>query len=551
MKKILLFVCAIMISASSFAQDVVLDFTTNEKWGLPENSGAGQTEEKTFSDGTYSVTLKASTKYYFHTSGKYLMLGKKGSTLTFSAFKSAVTKIEVVGTSGASTAVKQNIFAVNGDETVAVSTETTGAKDVTNSYAIDSKYQAAGTIYQLQVTSDHNTQITKISIYFAGSLSAPTFNLKGGVFYETQKVELTAEAGDIYYSTDNVTFNKYTGAITVDKTTTLYAYAEKDGKKSAVSSETYQIAKTYASLDDLVKEAPTADGWPVIVPIKDEEIDDFATNASGTVNGVFLTRKVGEKNLELYANGVPTHWMVGDLLSGTCKGVYKDYNGQPEIALVNWNDITNGTAPTPIGGLETFENGDFETWVNNLPKSWKSACTASNATLEQSTNAHAGSYAVNVKCNASSNVRLAFKEMKLAAGWYAVKFYAKTNSETQDTSQVRPGYVPVVDGKAGTYNYGKYVTVKNNEWTEVSYTFELTEETIISLVVMNPKTTSDKYTACDVLIDDYSITTTTGIKAINDVQSAKHNEVFNMQGIKVNDNYRGFVICHGKKYLKK
>ncbi|MBQ0062676.1 MAG: chitobiase/beta-hexosaminidase C-terminal domain-containing protein [Prevotella sp.] len=549
MKKILLFVCAIMISASSFAQDVVLDFTTNEKWGFPEGSSAGQKDEKTFSDGTYSVTLKAETKYYFNKDG-YLLIGKTGSTLTLPAFNFAVTKIEVVGNKDASASTKQNIFAIIEGQAIPVSTETTGAKE-TNTYVIDSKYQAAGTIYQLQVLSAHNTQITKINIYYAGSLSAPTFSVKGGVYYEAQNVELTADAGKIYYSIDGENYNEYKSAITVNQTTTISAYTEKDGKKSAVSSETYQIAKSYASLDDLVKETPTTEGWPVVVPIQNEEIDDFATNAGGNVNGVFLTRKVGEKNLELYANGVPTHWMVGDLLSGTCKGIYKDYNGQAEIALVNWNDITNGTAPTPIGGLETFENGDFETWVNNLPKSWKSACTASSATLEQSTNAHAGSYAVNVKCSTSDNKRLAFKEMKLAAGWYAVKFYAKTNSETQDTSQVRPGYVPVVDGKAGTYNYGKNVTVKNNEWTEVSYTFELTEETIISLVVMNPKTTSDKYTACDVLIDDYSITTTTGIKAINEVQNAKHNATFNIQGIKVNDNYRGFVICHGKKYLKK
>ncbi|MBQ0084857.1 MAG: hypothetical protein KBS65_01270, partial [Prevotella sp.] len=157
---------------------------------------------------------------------------------------------------------------------------------------------------------------------------------------------------------------------------------------------------------------------------------------------------------------------------------------------------------------------------------------------------------VNVKCNASSNVRLAFKEMKLPAGTYAVKFYAKTNSETQDTSQVRPGYVPVVDGNVGSYKYDEYATVKNNAWTEVSYTFELPEETIICLVVMNPKTTVDKYTACDVLIDDYSITTTSGIKSINEVQNAKHDVIYNMQGVRVNDGYRGIVIHHGKKYIK-
>ncbi len=550
MKKLLLFVCAIMISAASFAQDVVLDFTTNEKWGFPEGSSAGQKDEKTFSDGTYSVTLAASTSYYFHTSGKYLMLGKKGSTLTFPAFTSAVTKIEVAGTSSASTAVKQNIFAIIKGEAVAVSTETTGAKDVTNSYAIASEYQAAGTIYQLQVTSAHNTQITKINIYFAGSLIAPKFSIKGGVFYETQKVELTAEAGKIYYSTDGTNYNEYTKAITVSQTTTISAYAEKDGKKSAINSETYQMAKSYASLDDLVKETPTTEGWPVVVPIQNEEIDDFATNAGGNVNGVFLTRKVGEKNLELYANGVPSHWMIGDLLSGTCKGVYKDYNGQPEIALVNWNDITNGTAPTPIGGLETFENGDFETWVNNLPKSWKSACTASSATLEQSIDAHAGSYAVNVKCNASNNVRLAFKEMKLSAGTYAVKFYAKG---INNGAQVRPGYVPLKsEGVAGSYKYGNYVTLSNTEWTEVKDTIVLDNDTVLCLVIMNPKT-SDTYTASDILIDDYTIEqATSGIDEIfSSSRMSNHNAVFNMQGIRVNEDYRGIVIRQGKKYMKK
>ncbi|MBQ2460340.1 MAG: hypothetical protein II505_06665, partial [Bacteroidaceae bacterium] len=64
---------------------------------------------------------------------------------------------------------------------------------------------------------------------------------------------------------------------------------------------------------------------------------------------------------------------------------------------------------------ELLTNGNFESWTDGQPDHWKSTNTASNATLEQSTDAHAGSYAVVVK-NATSNKRLAYKELALKAG---------------------------------------------------------------------------------------------------------------------------------------
>ncbi len=89
------------------------------------------------------------------------MLGKTGATLTFPAFPFNVSKIKITGGSNASESVKQNIYV--GEE--AVSTETTGAKAVTNEYEIAPKYQAAGNVYVLKVGSNHNTQITKIQIF--------------------------------------------------------------------------------------------------------------------------------------------------------------------------------------------------------------------------------------------------------------------------------------------------------------------------------------------------------------------------------------------------
>ena len=147
---------------TAMAQEVTLDFTENT-WGLPNDSKEKLIDAAQYTSGGYTITMEGSTGggYYYHSSGKYVLIGKQGASLTLPAFNFDVAKIAVTGTGGASAAVKQNIFV--GEE--AISTETTGAKNVTNEYDIPAAYQAAGTIYKLQITSAHNTQITKIEIY--------------------------------------------------------------------------------------------------------------------------------------------------------------------------------------------------------------------------------------------------------------------------------------------------------------------------------------------------------------------------------------------------
>jgi len=150
------------------AQEVTIDFS-----GSTDNWGIGTTkivEEKSFTYGGYTIKLKGTegNGYRWYDSGN-IILGREGATLELPAFNFEVARIDVVGTSGASTSVKQNIYV--GEE--AVSTETTGAKDVTNAYAIAEGKQAAGTIYTLKVTSAHNTQITKILIYKKGATPDP------------------------------------------------------------------------------------------------------------------------------------------------------------------------------------------------------------------------------------------------------------------------------------------------------------------------------------------------------------------------------------------
>ena len=155
--------------------------------------------------------------------------------------------------------------------------------------------------------------------------------------------------------------------------------------------------------------------------------------------------------------------------------------------------------PTP-GEVATGENGGFETWTDGKPTNWKTASTAGNATLSQSEDAHSGKYSVKVGGSASANKRLGYKEITLKAGEYKVKFYAK--AVTEKGASVRPGIVPVTDGKAGDYIYGEYVNeLKNTEWKLVEQTLTISADGAYCFVIMNAKKPGG-----DVLIDDFTVT---------------------------------------------
>ena len=189
--KSLLLLCALMAgSGSAWAEEtpkVTLDFTSQSNWNIP-TSGTNTTLAS-FTDGTTTIKLYSTTNYKLNSG--YLILGKKDSYLEFPTFSFNVSKIVVTGTSSASESVKQNIYV---GET-AVSTETTSAKNVSNTYEIAEDYQAAGNVYKLMVTSAHNTQISTIEIYEAAAsdtpaaaLSATSLDFGEVIFGETKEM---------------------------------------------------------------------------------------------------------------------------------------------------------------------------------------------------------------------------------------------------------------------------------------------------------------------------------------------------------------------------
>lgn len=155
---------------------------------------------------------------------------------------------------------------------------------------------------------------------------------------------------------------------------------------------------------------------------------------------------------------------------------------------------------TPSTGDTTKPNGNFETWVDGKPNNWKTASSAGNASVAQSTDAHSGKYSVKVGGSTSANKRLGYKEMELKAGTYKIKYYVKAATATG--ASVQSGFVPVTEGKVGDYKYSGYINnISNTEWTLVEQELVIPSDGTYCIVIMNSKKPGG-----DVLIDDLTLT---------------------------------------------
>lgn len=155
---------------------------------------------------------------------------------------------------------------------------------------------------------------------------------------------------------------------------------------------------------------------------------------------------------------------------------------------------------TPSTGDTTTPNGNFETWVDGKPNNWKTASTAGNASVAQSTDAHSGKYSVKVGGSTTANKRLGYKEMEFKAGTYKIKYYVKAATATG--ASVQSGFVPVTESKVGDYKYSSYINnISNTEWTLVEQELVIPSDGTYCIVIMNSKKPGG-----DVLIDDLTLT---------------------------------------------
>ncbi len=321
MKKLFSLLTLALLTLSAVAQtSVVLDFTTND-WGFPVGSSAGVSGSYTHTNGDYTIAINATTKYYWNSSDKYLLLGKSGSTLTLPEFNKDVKKIEITGKGGASAAVKQNIYV--GEN--AVSTETTGATGL-NTYEIAADYQAAGNVYTLKVTSGHNTQITKIEVFFEETTPVdPTY---------TEVANLAAAN----VLADNTEF-QFKGDAVVTYQYGRYLYL-RDGSGYGLIFNTSGVEPTFNNGDVLAQDwtakKTTYDGYP-------EYTDYSALSANGT-------------NLQLAAP------QVIDALDANLINAYVQINNVVSISgttatLADGSTITLYKRFDAV--IPAFENGDY------------------------------------------------------------------------------------------------------------------------------------------------------------------------------------------------
>ncbi len=170
----------------------------------------------------------------------------------------------------------------------------------------------------------------------------------------------------------------------------------------------------------------------------------------------------------------------------------------------------DGGSDEPSGD-NLLSNGGFEVWSGTTPVNWKSESTASSATLSQSTDAHSGSYSVVVAGIASSNKRLASKEITLKKGTYTYTVYLK--AETTSNACAAIGYAVI--GSSVTYIYKKkegssavyyYDGITNTNWIEATMNFTLDADTKVCLLVMNAKSGG----GAGLLVDDAVLTTSDG-----------------------------------------
>lgn len=201
------------------------------------------------------------------------------------------------------------------------------------------------------------------------------------------------------------------------------------------------------------------------------------------------------------------------------------------------------------------ENASFEKWESGKPVNWTGV--GHNATISQSSDAKSGSYSVEV-AGTSSNKRLASQPYTLKAGTYK---YSVNVKQTGDAAGMfRLGYVPIVDGSAGTYNYLTEAASVSAEWTEVSCEFTLNATTEIALVVMNSKNGG----GASILVDDVALTTADGGLAdgngdneepkpvsgtIAEIVAAGAQNSASTSGTVVATYARGFLIGDGTGYI--
>ena len=147
-----------------------------------------------------------------------------------------------------------------------------------------------------------------------------------------------------------------------------------------------------------------------------------------------------------------------------------------------------------------IENGGFEDWYGSNPTAWGEGNIGHKSTISQSTEAYDGNYAAVVN-GSTQNMRLASQSYTLPAGTYTLSAYIKQSGSAAGAFKL--GYGIIKDGAIANsdYKYLNDTTTATSDWQLHTVKFTLTEETIITALIMNSKIGN----GAAILVDDVSI----------------------------------------------
>ena len=369
----------LVVWASGFAQEVTLDFTNSKTWNLPVGSKNIVKTQKSYSNGTYSITINASAGHYLVGSKENnysLLLGKKDATLTLPAFDFDVEKIVLKKTTlTGSEKTTQNIYVGS----KAVSTQTTSA-NIDQTYKIQDGYQAAGNIYVLKVTNANNTQFSKIEIYKAASSSTATtvsfpkesLNLIDGdeaaqgqaAVVKAGKKTLTGAT--VTYSFESVDgifeetttdglFSLKAGTYGTGKVTASFAGGEIDGvtyaKSSAFYTVNYSAAKTpalaFSVANVTVKQGEESSFEKPTIKFTDERSDDVTAAAD------IIYTVSPETVVKLDNEGNVTQWLAPGVATITATTEYGKNKYYDASYTLTYEKVKLATTLTLNEGLKT------------------------------------------------------------------------------------------------------------------------------------------------------------------------------------------------------
>ena len=194
-------------------------------------------------------------------------------------------------------------------------------------------------------------------------VAAPTFAPAAtATFFGSQTVTLTAEEGaDIYYVTDDSELSsdcaKYVEPITINATTTIRAFAVKDGKGSPEAKATYTFGPTVANIAAFKETTTTAQLTLV---------DAVVTHAYSGDKGDYVFVEDATGAICFSKTGLAL--AKGNKLNGTIIGKLTDYYGLPQFAAVE--------DQTSLDAVQVTEDGTIAPAVVTIEEASNAACAA-------------------------------------------------------------------------------------------------------------------------------------------------------------------------------